>query len=403
MAVPIAANQQRARRASPTVSWFELFYDLVVVAAVSLTNDAFLSEPSIDTARAAVLGIISLSWVWFVTTLFNNVYPGQDMVRRLLMLCQMALIVAAALAIDHVDGVKTTAAMLCYSGALVVVLLLIGTDRIVHHDRAGDSSIRWMTVIPIAISAALCAIGAFASPYAVPWILSLALVASIVPIIGWEYRNWQGDERLRLGHLRERLGLFIIIILGEGFAALVAELRLLPSIPRNDVFALTFLVSFALWWIYFDGTFSDRRDLVRIRWRLSLLGHLMLIFGMAGTLDILVLVTAKQEVEYGPLVLPYFAASIALVLLSFALLRFSVQGRLGAAGTIHLVSGLLILAAGLLLARQHSDALEPLIGACAVIVIVNGLIGSWMDREAREGGLSAQVAALVRGYDEPEA
>ena len=30
-----------------TVGWFELFYDLVIVAAAGLTNDAFLEQPTV--------------------------------------------------------------------------------------------------------------------------------------------------------------------------------------------------------------------------------------------------------------------------------------------------------------------------------------------------------------------
>ena len=403
MAATIAPDRPRARGASPTVSWFELFYDLVVVAAVSLTNDAFLAEPSADTARAAVLGIIALSWVWFLTALFNNMLPGQDLIRRILMVCQMALIITAALAIDRVNGVNMTLAILAYGGALLIVLLLIGSDRLIHRDRPGRGPLRMMTVIPIGVSVALCALGALTDYPLVTWLLVLALAVSMVPILGWQYRSWEGGDRLRLDHLRERLGLFILIILGEGFAQLVSALRELGGIPRSEVFVLTFLVSFALWWIYFDGTFSERLDLVHIRWRLSLLGHLTLVFGMAGTLDILVLVTAQEETYYGPLVLPYFAASIATVLLSFALLRYSAKGRLGVAGYVHVASALLVLATGIILSARQSDALEPLIAASAVVVIANGLISSWSDRATRHGGLGTQLGSIVRGYDEPTA
>ena len=123
------------RQSSPTVSWFELFYDLVVVAAVSLTNDAFLDDPSTETAKAAVLGILALSWVWFLTTLFSNVFPGQDLVRRLFMLVQMAAVVVAALAIDTSGAGDYRRALIAYAVALGVVVLLILSDRALRPER----------------------------------------------------------------------------------------------------------------------------------------------------------------------------------------------------------------------------------------------------------------------------
>jgi low temperature requirement protein LtrA len=401
MSAPDGIGSTRLRSTSPTVSWFELFYDLVVVAAVSLTNDAFLAHPSVGTGRAAVLGIIALSWVWFLTTLFNNIFPGQDLLRRFLMLVQMGLIIAAALAIDRVDEINTRTALLAYAGALLVVLLLVASDRLMARGRRVVARFRPATAVPLLLAIGLCTAGAFADPSASAWFLPPALVVTMVPVLGWQYPRWISDNRLRLDHLRERLGLFILIILGEGFAQLVTALHSLGTIPRAGVFALTFLVSFALWWIYFDGTFSERLELQGVRWRLSLLGHLTLVFGMAGTLDILVLVSARRESEYGPLVLPYFTTSIATVLLSFALLRFAAKGTLGISGILQVTSGLVILVTGLALAAAGAEDLYAVIGACAVIVVANGVIASWSDRERRDGSVRAQLAAAARGADYP--
>ena len=95
---------------SPTVTWFELFYDLVVVAAVSLTNDVFLARPTAGTAITGAVCMTALAWVWFLTTLFNNLFPGQDILRRLLLVLQMGAIVVAGLAADQDHGISNRAA-----------------------------------------------------------------------------------------------------------------------------------------------------------------------------------------------------------------------------------------------------------------------------------------------------
>ena len=388
---------------SPTVTWFELFYDLVVVAAVSLTNDAFLAEPSIQTAGAAALGIIALSWVWFLTTLFNNMFPGRDLVRRLLLLIQMALIIVAALAISRVPGDGNRIGLLAYAGALAVVALLIATDRLVRGAPRQGTSVGAASIVSLLLAAGLCVAGSLLRPEDARLFLAAALVVSIVPTLTWQYKRWIGDSRLRMDHLRERLGLFILIILGEGFAQLVAALHSLETIPRTDLFALMFIVSFALWWIYFDGTFSEHLELGRVRWRLSLLGHLTLVFGMAGTLDILVLAAAQEEeAKFGPVVTAYFATSIAIVLFSFTLLRYTAKGRIGRTGVLHAVSGLVILVIGFTLYLEDAPSTAWFIGLCAALIIVNGLVSAWVDRESRRGGLGSQFVAVLRGGDAPD-
>lgn len=389
------------RSSSPTVSWFELFYDLVVVAAVSLTNDAFLDHMSATTARSAAFGILALSWVWFLTTLFNNVYPGQDLVRRLLMLVQMAAIVTAALAIDQGTVADFRIASVAYAFSLIVVVLLIMSDRFLRRDRHDGSRLRDSAVAPISAAAALCLLGAVVNSGQTMWFLVAALLVSMVPVLGWQYRGWQDDERLRLDHLRERLGLFVLIVLGEGFAQMVSALHALGSIPRGGLFGLTFLVSFALWWIYFDGTFSENIDLGRVRWRLSLLGHLTLVYGMAGTLDILALLTAQKEDELGPEIVDYFAISVAVVLFSFALLRFAAKGRLGGPGVLHVASGAGVIALGIALSEPGMSQMPAVVSICAVVVIVNGLASAWVDRSAT-GGMRTRITAVVRGREDDD-
>jgi len=379
----------------PTVSWFELFYDLVVVAAVTLANDAYLRDPGMETAIAAAFALLALAWVWLLTTLLNNVLPDNGLVRRLILLVQMAAIITAALALDENSASSTTVAMLAYAGALSAVVAILVADRLMFGQRHTTTMLR-TSLLPLGAAIALCVVGAFATEGTVRWYLVAALVVTMVPMLGWQYRHWQGLTALRLDHLRERLGLFVLIILGEGFAQLVGTLQELDGIPRSGLYALMFLVSFALWWIYFEGTFGEDVELVTVRWRLSLLGHLTLVFGIAGTLDILVVLTAQVEDAYGPLVIEYFSLSIGAVLLSFALLRFTSKGRIGLPGALHIISGILIIGVGLLLGDSGSQALNAVIVSSAVLVIVNGSVAAWVDRSG-VGSARKRFATMMRG------
>lgn len=393
----MASDQRAQERHSPAVGWFELFYDLVVVAAVTLTNDTFLEEPSWVSARTAVFGIFALSWVWLLTMLFNNLFPGQDLIRRALMLAQMAAVVAAALAIDSPDGLETGTAFAAYGVALLIVVLLIASDRLVARPGRAPAPLNPGVLVPLLIAGGLCLLGPWLTPIPSYVLLPIVLAVSIIPILGFQYRRWQAAGLLRLDHMSERLGLFILIILGEGFAQLVAELHRLGFIPRAGLYALTFLVSFALWWIYFDGTFSERTELGRVRWRLSLLGHLLLVFGMAGTLDILVLLTAGEELDFGPRVLRYFCGCVALVLVAFALLRTTAKGRLQFPGWLHLASAAALMLVAFAFIDEGVADLPWVAFMCASAIIVNGVVSAWHDHSDSPGGARARFAAVLRG------
>jgi low temperature requirement protein LtrA len=378
MAFEASPGEDAVAASSPTVSWFELFYDLVVVAAVGLTNDVFLVKPSWASAILAAVTMSALAWAWFLTTLYNNLFPGQNLVRRALLLVQMAALAVAALAVNQEQGIDNRAGLVAYAAALAIVGGLIAWGSRTTAVRA-----RLLIAAPIGVAAAICLIGAVDDNYHSGAYLVAALLVSMLPIFLRQYSRWSAASMIRLDHLRERLGLFVLIILGEGFAQLVSALHYLGNIPRADMFALLFILSFAVWWIYFDGTFSNRTNLAHVRWRLTLLAHMTLIFGIAGTLDILILLTSGQTTELGDEALTYFVLCLSLVLFSFAALSFTAKGSLGLQGWVQLVCGVIIVTVGLVLVPRDDTSTTAVIVLSAAIVIANAVIAVWSD-EARE-------------------
>jgi len=381
---------------SPTVSWFELFYDLVVVAAISLTNDAFLAHPSLENAGLAVVCMAALAWIWFLTTLYNNMFPGGDLLRRLLLLLQMAAIAIAGLSVDQVHGIDNRVGLLAYGCALAIVAGLIVWGGITARSR-----IRTRSLVPILAATAICLAGAIDSTSRSGAYLAAAMLASVLPLLLTTYAQWSDASMIRLDHLRERLGLFVLIVLGEGFAQLLSALHFLGTIPRSEVFALVFILSFAVWWIYFDGTFSDHTVLATVRWRLTLLGHLTLVFGITGTLDILVLLAAGEENELGDASLTYFVGCLSLVLLSFALLTFTAKGRLGIHGWVQLACGVLIVVVGLVLVPQSDTSTDAVVGLSGAIVVANAIIAVWADATSDRRPWRASLGLALRGEADP--
>jgi low temperature requirement protein LtrA len=387
---------RRRRGHAPTVSWFELFYDLVVVAAVSLTNDAFLDHPTLTNAALAAISMTALAWVWFLTTLYNNLFPSQDLGRRVLLLLQMAAIVVAGLAVDQDHGFSNSLGLTAYGIALLVVALLN-----VWGSRLARTPVSMLSVVPVTVAAVICFAGAFDDILRARYFLIAALAVSMVPILTRQYSAWRNASRIRLDHLRERLGLFVLIVLGEGFAQLVTALHYQGRLPHTDLFALVFLLAFAVWWIYFDGTFSQHTNLEVVRWRLSLLAHLTLVFGIAGTLDILVLLTADQDEPLGDAALTYFVACLATVLLSFAMLTFTTKGRLGAPGWMQIGCAALVVLVGVVLVPPDDTSTYAVIGLSAAIVIANAVLAVWVDAASPGGNWRQTLGVVLRGDPEP--
>ena len=376
-AAPAEPREPSNQPSNPTVSWFELFYDLVVVAAVNITNDKYLEHPSGSTAILGMLGLTALCWVWFVTTLGNNVYPELSTTRRVLMLVQMVAFMVAALGVDFAGEADSARGLLMYGVALAVAatLILLAT-------RGSTKAPLGRLSILTAVGAVICIVAGLVAPPVLWPYLVLALVLGIAPLLaGGRQQSGQGFV-LRADHMRERLGLFVLIILGDGFLLLVQSLAQHGSIPNLGVFAMTFAISFSLWWIYFGSTFSQRDTTARPHWRLTLLAHLTLVFGMIGTLDCLVLFTVRQQDRLGEQNLVYFAVSVGVVLLSFAVIGYTVRDGWRPPSTVQALSGLALPALCLALTPRME---VPIYGAMTVtgaVVLGNAVFAAWWDRRS---------------------
>ena len=125
----------------------------------------------------------------------------------------------------------------------------------------------WQTV-----AAALWIAGAFADGGTRLWLWGLALLLeTLAPAVGfWTPglgRSTTEDWDVEGSHLAERCGLFIIIALGESVLVTGAKFANLPwDAPTIAAFAVSFIGSVAMWWIYFNiGAETASRRISRSR------------------------------------------------------------------------------------------------------------------------------------------
>jgi low temperature requirement protein LtrA len=232
------------------VSWLELFYDLVFVAAVITFSDAVSATPDAETILLSVGAYAIAWWIWLTTTLFANRFARDDMLQRALILVQMLLLTVMAIAVG--DGIDE------HPGLAAFLVALLCLDVAAMHARetgraeplgALATSRRneyVLAAIPLFVAAAVHG--------PARWVLWPAAAAVIVvPGLAYRLGRRPGEAPIRDGHLVERFGLLTILMLGEAFVkvALVASDGTLDDI---DLFVLPtlFVVIFAIWWGYFD-------------------------------------------------------------------------------------------------------------------------------------------------------
>lgn len=238
----------------------ELFFDLVYVFAVTQTT-AFLGEHLhwLGVLHALLL-LFALWWAWVYTAWMTNwLHPDVRIVRAVLLLVMLASLIVAAVLPDAF-GERSLVFAVTY-----VVLQLGRTGFVVLALRREPALRRNFERIAVwlACSGACWLAGGFVGGvgrdalWLAAVVIDFAAPASgfAVPMLG---RSTTADWNIAGDHLAERCQLFVIIVLGESILDIGVSLGDGPfGTARVLAFLLAFLVTVALWWVYFDRSAED--------------------------------------------------------------------------------------------------------------------------------------------------
>jgi low temperature requirement protein LtrA len=276
-----AGGAVRAPRSTVlSVSWLELFYDLVMVAAIIVLSHGVAVHPTWNTVLKTAAIFCVLWWVWLITTLLVNVDPTMNTTRRGLLFAQMLTIVLLIIVGSHTETEWRDPLSSMVGVLLLLVAILHEVTRRTRPELAGFAVPRRNT---FALAAALAALSGVVPVAAAAVLWGVAAVLMVVPVLVDHFD--QGIDRpvSNLEHLSERLAALTTIVLGESFirVALTSSGRHLYEI-NFIIVCLEFIVVCSLWIAYFDdvavaGMPADRR---RQRW--WLVGHLPLHIGIIG-------------------------------------------------------------------------------------------------------------------------
>lgn len=244
-----------------TVSFLELFYDLVFVVLIAQIAHTLAGHVS----WAGVLDffiVFSLIWIaWLNGTLYHELHGGEDGRSRMYIFIQMGLLALLSVYAGHAldDPADGRGFAIVYTILLVqIVYQWIGVTKVDTPEmRAAARRYIW-GMVPLVALAAVSA-GASIDVRRYLW-LGLVVVFATSVAATTLLRQESAEQALQVTEsMAERFGLFTIIVLGEVVVGVVEGLGESERTFRTIATGLLALsVGYGIWWNYFD--FVGRRQ-----------------------------------------------------------------------------------------------------------------------------------------------
>jgi low temperature requirement protein LtrA len=367
-----AGSEQRA-------TTLELFYDLVFVFAITQISHLLLEHLTWEGVGQSAVALLAVWWSWNYTTWVTNELDPESIVVRLLIIALMLASLLMAIAIPEAFGDRA----LLFAGAYVAIqvgrhlfLTFAASSRGTLERERAEAILIWFVAAGVLWIAGALADG---TARALLWVAALAIdyVAPLLtfPVPGRRHLGG-ADWQVNVSHFAERFQLFIIIALGESIVitgATTSELEL--DAARFAAFAVAFLGSAALWWLYFNlaARVAERRlamadDRTRMARDAYTYLHVVLVAGIVVTAVGDELVIAHPSDELPGEEVAAVVAGPAIYLLGQALFRLRMAGtisrkRLGGAIACVAVGALGAVVPGLVLATVVTAILVAVIAS----------------------------------------
>jgi len=244
------------------VTWMELFFDLVFVAAVSQVGGPLAEHFTFaELGRFAFL-LLVIWWAWHGYALYATRFDVDDAIERGATLLQMvAVIFMAANAEQGLDSVSSAG----FAAAYGVMRLILAARYLRAAARPLARRLAREHAAGFGLAALIWIASALVAP---PW-RAFAWAAALAVDIGTAAlaSRFTVDAPPHAAHLPERFGLFTLILLGEAIVAVMTGIQRQPE--WSVAAALTALSSVALvcgvWWAYFEGANAAGHRHVRCR------------------------------------------------------------------------------------------------------------------------------------------
>jgi low temperature requirement protein LtrA len=267
------------------ISFLELFFDLVFVVVISQLAQRLGEHPSWSGVGWFVFLFYAVWSSWTNGTWYHELHGTDDVSARVFTFAQMLAVAVMAAFIADVPGRGSAAFAIAYA-ANVAILVILWFRTGLHDPSHRPASVPYS--LAYLVSGVLFAVSAPIDGPARYWLWAIGLAAQVVGLIVG-FRRWtppesQGGDAViaTTASLIERIGLFVIIVLGEVIVGAVQGMAEIAPHRRGGIVIglLGVLVAIGLWWIYFD--LVSHRAPVSNRTQLWLYLHLPLVIAIAA-------------------------------------------------------------------------------------------------------------------------
>jgi len=246
------------RKNERKISWLELFYDLVYVAAIAQLTHQLASHPTWSNLGFGFLLFSQVFWSWVNGSQYYDLHGGEGLRTRVLTFFQMLAMSAVAITLGDAYEGHHCAFAIAFSVVELMITYLwwsVGFYDPSHR----KFNIYYTVHYCIALGLFLISIFTDADTATILWIIALAF--NLTPSLTGA-RNIvaalkaHGQVFTASATIVERFGLFTIMVLAESILGTVSGIAEVENKPIWIwlAFILAIMISFLLWSIYFDMT-----------------------------------------------------------------------------------------------------------------------------------------------------
>jgi low temperature requirement protein LtrA len=312
------------------VTFLELFFDLVFVVVVAQLAHRLAEHPSWSGVGWFVFLFYAVWSSWSNGTLYHDLHGTDDISVRVFTFAQMLTVAVMGAFVGDIPGDGSSGFAFAYAANNVLLTIMwfrTGLHDPSHRPASVPYSVAYL------FSATLFVFSTTINEPGRYWLWGLGLVSEVTGLVT-AFRRWTppasqaGDAVIATTpSLIERMGLFVIIVLGEVIVGAINGMADLQPLDLDELVIglLGVLVAIGLWWIYFDLV-SHRAPSSR-RTQLWLYLHFPLVVaiaaGGAGVLN-----TVEHAAEPLPAEVRWLlVGSMATAVVSIGALTFTLQAR----------------------------------------------------------------------------
>ncbi len=237
-----------ALRQSESVSFLELFFDLVFVLALTQATALMAADPSWTGLGRGALVLAAMWWAWVGYAWLTSVVDPETVPNRVVIAGAMAALMVAAVAIPGAFGDQALLFAAAYGvvrfGQLALFWLAAPEGEEGDALRASVGALAIGTTVGVGLIVG----AAFTDGALQGGLWALAIAFDMIGPYFFGSEGWRVSPK----HFAERHALIIIIALGESIVAIGAGVS--GAVESVQVIGIVLGVSlaFALWWMYFD-------------------------------------------------------------------------------------------------------------------------------------------------------